>query len=127
MRDAKAGRAWPVNKSDLTEAIVSRMGLPRKRAESVVNLMFDEMTGALTRSERIEIRGFGSFVAKQYRARTGRNPRTGETIPVPAKRRQDRVAGVLELSLASSADGHGASLPLRERPSRAAVCKSGYA
>jgi integration host factor subunit beta len=75
-----------VNKSDLTEAIVSRMGLPRKRAESVVNLMFDEMTGALTRAERIEIRGFGSFVAKQYRARTGRNPRTGETIPVPAKR-----------------------------------------
>ncbi len=86
MRDAKAGRAWSVNKSDLTEAIVSRMGLPRKRAETVVNLMFDEMTAALTRSERIEIRGFGSFVAKQYRARTGRNPRTGETIPVPAKR-----------------------------------------
>ena len=38
------------------------------------------------RDERIEIRGFGSFVSKHYRARTGRNPRTGESIPVPAKR-----------------------------------------
>ncbi len=75
-----------MNKSDLTEQIVVRAGLARRQAEAVVNLMFDEMTAALVRNERIEIRGFGSFVAKQYRARTGRNPRTGETIPVPAKR-----------------------------------------
>ncbi len=75
-----------MNKSDLTEQIVVRAGLARRQAEAVVNLMFDEMTAALVRSERIEIRGFGSFVAKKYRARTGRNPRTGESIPVPAKR-----------------------------------------
>jgi integration host factor subunit beta len=75
-----------VNKSDLIEKIVERTQLPRKRAEAVVNLMFDEISAALAKDQRIEIRGFGSFVSKRYRARTGRNPRTGETISVPAKR-----------------------------------------
>lgn len=75
-----------MNKSDLIDRIVEKSDLPRKKAESVINLVFDSMTQALSRDERIEIRGFGSFVSKRYRARTGRNPRTGETIPVPAKR-----------------------------------------
>lgn len=75
-----------MNKSDLVERIVERARLPRKRAEAVVNLMFDEMAEALRQDDRIEIRGFGSFTCKHYRARAGRNPRTGETIPVPAKR-----------------------------------------
>jgi len=75
-----------MNKSDLIEKIVAQGNLPRKRAEQVVNLVFDEMIAALARDERIEIRGFGSFVSKHYRARTGRNPRTGESIPVPEKR-----------------------------------------
>jgi integration host factor subunit beta len=44
------------------------------------------MTDALAAGDRIEIRGFGSFVAKHYQARMGRNPRSGATIPVPAKR-----------------------------------------
>jgi integration host factor subunit beta len=75
-----------VNKSDLVEAIIEKARLPRKRAEAVVNLVFDGMTDALMHDARIEIRGFGSFVCKHYRARSGRNPRTGQTIPVPAKR-----------------------------------------
>ena len=75
-----------MNKSDLIEKVVERSNLPRKRAESVVNLIFDSMTEALVKDERIEIRGFGSFVSKHYRARTGRNPRTGATINVSAKR-----------------------------------------
>ncbi len=75
-----------MNKSDLIEKVVERSNLPRKRAEAVVNLIFDSMTEALVKDERIEIRGFGSFVSKHYRARTGRNPRTGATINVSAKR-----------------------------------------
>src|SRR5690348_10342310 len=75
-----------MNKSDLIEELVRRATMPRKRAEAVVNLLFDEMTNALARDARIEIRGFGSFISKHYRARSGRNPRTGESIPVPAKR-----------------------------------------
>ena len=75
-----------MNKSDLIERIVEKANLPRKRAEVVVNLVFDAMTQALADGQRIEIRGFGSFIAKKYRARTARNPRTGDTIPVPEKR-----------------------------------------
>lgn len=75
-----------MNKSDLIDAIVDKANLPRKRAELLVNLIFDSMAEALARDERIEIRGFGSFVSKHYRERMGRNPRTGEAIPVPKKR-----------------------------------------
>lgn len=75
-----------MNKSELIDRIAERSRLPRKKAEAVVNLLFDAMTSALADGERIEIRGFGSFVSKHYRSRMGRNPRTGETIPVPAKR-----------------------------------------
>ncbi len=75
-----------MNKSDLVEMVVENARLPRKRAEAVVNLMFDEMTDALAHNRRIEIRGFGSFTCKHYRARAARNPRTGEAINIPPKR-----------------------------------------
>ena len=75
-----------MNKSELIDKLVDKSKLPRKRAEQVVNLVFQSMTDALAAGDRIEIRGFGSFVAKHYPARMGRNPRTGATIPVPAKR-----------------------------------------
>jgi integration host factor subunit beta len=75
-----------MNKSGLIDKIVDSSGLPKKRAEAVVNLIFDAMTDALSQGDRIEIRGFGSFISKHYRARTGRNPRTGQVIDVPAKR-----------------------------------------
>ncbi|MCB9655040.1 MAG: integration host factor subunit beta [Deltaproteobacteria bacterium] len=75
-----------MNKSELVERLAERAKVTKKRAEQVVNLVFDQMTQALKRGERIEIRGFGSFTSKAYPAYTGRNPRTGETIHVPAKR-----------------------------------------
>ena len=75
-----------MNKSDLTDAVVARTQLPKKRAEQLIGLLFTAMTEALAADERIEIRGFGSFVSRSYRARTGRNPRTGAPIAVPAKR-----------------------------------------
>ncbi|MEL6340234.1 MAG: integration host factor subunit beta [Myxococcota bacterium] len=75
-----------MNKSELIDRITDVSKLPRKRAEHVVNLIFDAMTEALARGERIEIRGFGSFISKHYGARIGRNPRTGESIPVPEKK-----------------------------------------
>ncbi len=75
-----------MNKSELVERLAERAKITKKRAEQVVNLVFDQMSQALERGERIEIRGFGSFTSKSYDAYTGRNPRTGETIHVPAKR-----------------------------------------
>ena len=53
--------------------------------ELIVATVFEEITGALARSERVELRGFGAFTVKRRGARTGRNPRTGEAVPVDEK------------------------------------------
>jgi len=74
-----------VTKSQLIETIAARGALTRKKAEQLVNTIFDSMEDALVRGDRIEIRGFGSFKTKHYPAYTGRNPKTGAPIPVDAK------------------------------------------
>jgi integration host factor subunit beta len=53
--------------------------------EVIVSTIFDEITRALASGARVELRGFGAFTAKRRQARTGRNPRTGETVPVDEK------------------------------------------
>jgi integration host factor subunit beta len=75
-----------MTKSELIDALASRSQLTKARAELVVNCVFDAMTEALQRGEGIEIRGFGSFTVRPYKAYSGRNPRTGEPVPVPPKR-----------------------------------------
>lgn len=75
-----------MNKSDLVNVLAEKIKQPRKRAEDVVNLIFDSMTNTLATGGRIEIRGFGSFVNKEYGTYTGRNPRTGESIQVKPKK-----------------------------------------
>lgn len=54
--------------------------------EKIVNTFFDEITDALARGDRVELRGFGAFSVKERESRTGRNPRTGESVKVDAKR-----------------------------------------
>jgi len=75
-----------MNKSQLIEKISEKANITKKKAETVVNIVFDSMTKALAGNDRIEIRGFGSFVNKEYGSYQGRNPRTGETINVSPKR-----------------------------------------
>jgi len=75
-----------MNKSELIEQLAQKANVTKKRAELVVNLIFNSMADALARGDRIEIRGFGSLVNKEYGAYNGRNPRTGEVIQVPEKR-----------------------------------------
>ena len=75
-----------MNKSDLIESLAVRNGLSSKKAEDVVNTIVDAMTAALKAGERIEIRGFGSFVVNDYKAYLGRNPKTGQTIEVKPKK-----------------------------------------
>lgn len=74
-----------MNKSELIEQMAAKADITRKKAEAVVNLVFTSMSDALARGDRIEIRGFGSFVNKHYKAYNGRNPRSGEVIQVPEK------------------------------------------
>lgn len=75
-----------MNKSELIDAVARRSKITKSRAEQVVNCIFDTMTASLERGDGIEIRGFGSFTVREYKAYNGRNPRTGQTVPVPPKR-----------------------------------------
>lgn len=75
-----------MNKSELIEQLSISKNIPNKRAEEIVNLVFNSMTEALTEGDRIEIRGLGSFVVKDYDTYTGRNPKTGEPITVHPKK-----------------------------------------
>jgi integration host factor subunit beta len=59
--------------------------LYQRDVERIVGTLFDEITEALARGERVELRGFGAFSVKKRDARTGRNPRTGEAVEVPEK------------------------------------------
>ena len=75
-----------MNKSDLIEVVAERSNISLKEAAEIANTVFDTMKAALVDGDRIEIRGFGSFVTKYYRAYEGRNPKTGEVIQVEAKK-----------------------------------------
>ncbi len=75
-----------MTRRELIEAIATRRpNLPRREVEHAVNEIFKAMVDVLRRGERIEIRGFGSFVVKRRAARVGLNPRTGAAVHVPAK------------------------------------------
>ncbi len=75
-----------MTKSELIEAVAGRLKLPKGKAELVVNCVFESMVDSLNRNEGIEIRGFGSFTVRQYKAYEGRNPRTGDPVHVKPKR-----------------------------------------
>lgn len=75
-----------MNKSELMERLAERSGINVMQAEDVVNLIYRKMRDTMVNGGRIEIRGFGSFVVKEYQAYQGRNPKTGEKISVPPKK-----------------------------------------
>ena len=75
-----------MTKSDLIDVLCETQKMPKGRAELLVNVIFDSMEASLRRGERIEIRGFGSFEIREYRAYEGRNPRTGSAVAVKPKR-----------------------------------------
>jgi len=75
-----------LTKADLIEEVLNVTELPRKESETIVETIFESIIGALQKGEKIEIRGFGSFRARERRGRVGRNPKTGEKVEVPAKK-----------------------------------------
>jgi integration host factor subunit beta len=75
-------------KSELTESVMlANPGLLRRDAETAVNAILDAMIDALANGNRVEIRGFGVFSPAKRGSRLGRNPRTGQSVPVAAKRK----------------------------------------
>ncbi|SED29311.1 integration host factor subunit beta [Rhizobiales bacterium GAS188] len=74
-------------KSELVESVMRNYpGLYQRDAETAVDAVLDAIADALANGNRVEIRGFGAFSAKERRSRVGRNPRTGQRVPVAAKR-----------------------------------------
>jgi len=73
-------------KSDLIAILVAKRQLTQKQAETTIETIFESMKTALCEGENIEIRGLGAFHVKDYQGYDGRNPKTGEVIPVKPKR-----------------------------------------
>lgn len=70
-------------KADLVKQVMDSLELPQGKASDAVNTVFDAMRGALTRGERIELRGFGVFIVKPRKRGIGRNPKTGVEVAIP--------------------------------------------
>lgn len=75
-----------MTKAGLIDALTKEAGLSKNKANKAVDLFFDEMSNALAKGDRVEIRDFCTIFVKEYRGYTGRNPRTGELTQVPPKK-----------------------------------------
>lgn len=75
-----------MTKADLVDEVTALGDLTRRDADAIVETIFQAMIEALRADDKIEIRGFGSFRSRQRKSRTGRNPKTGDRVEVPAKR-----------------------------------------
>ena len=73
-----------MNKTELIAAAAEKAGVSKKEAEAVVTAAFDAIAASLKEGEKVQLVGFGSFEVKKRAARTGLNPRTKETIEIPA-------------------------------------------
>jgi DNA-binding protein HU-beta len=75
-----------MNKADIIGTVAERAGISKKDSEKAVNSFIDIISEALVAGDKIQLVGFGAFEVKNRAARTGRNPRTKETIEIPASR-----------------------------------------
>jgi integration host factor subunit beta len=92
-------------KSELIELIAAKADITSTQAEDVVNTFFNSIIESMTTEGRVEIRGFGAFTVRKYKAYSGRNPKTGEKIEVPEKKLPFWKTG---LELRQRVDGLGA-------------------
>jgi len=74
-----------MNKRELADAVAAQVGRPRAEVAATVDAVFATITAALARGEKVAISGFGNFDSRRVAERLGRNPRTGETVTVPAR------------------------------------------
>jgi DNA-binding protein HU-beta len=81
---AKNRRFKFVIKLDIINRLADQTGIPKLKAEQAVDALFHSMKDALSRGDRIELRGFGVFIVKPRKRGVGRNPRTGEEVAIPS-------------------------------------------
>ena len=75
-----------MTKADLIDEVAKVSNLTKKESETIVNTVFENITDALAKGDKVELRGFGSFRIRHRNARKGRNPKTGTSVSVPEKR-----------------------------------------
>ena len=75
-----------MNRTQLAKEIAKKTGVSQKEALNYIDVILSSITSAMEKGERVEIRGFGSFVVKEYDSRQGVNPKSGEKITIPAKK-----------------------------------------
>ena len=82
-----------MNKTQLIDAVAASANLKKKEAEAAVNATFDAIVAALKAGDKVQLVGFGTFEVKERGERTGRNPKTGETITIAATKHPAFTAG----------------------------------
>ena len=75
-----------LTKADMAESLFKELGLNKREARELVDLIFEELVASLAIGEQVKLSGFGNFYLRDKNERPGRNPRTGEEIPVSARR-----------------------------------------
>lgn len=75
-----------MTKAELIEAVYTKVGLSKKESADLVEMIFDTMKDSLSKGQKIKISGFGNFVVREKRSRMGRNPQTGESMEISARR-----------------------------------------
>ena len=79
-------RTITMNKTELIAAVAEKTGMTKKDAERVINATIETIETSLVKGDKVQVSGFGIFEVKAREARIGRNPRTKETIQIPASR-----------------------------------------
>jgi integration host factor subunit alpha len=75
-----------LTKADMAEALFNELGLNKREARELVDMFFEELRSALANGEQVKLSGFGNFDLRDKNERPGRNPKTGEEIPISARR-----------------------------------------
>jgi len=73
-------------RAELINQVAQKLGLSKGKASIAVNTVFNSITEAMIKGDKVELRGFGSFTVRERDPRQGRNPKTGETVKVPPKK-----------------------------------------
>ncbi len=95
-----------MTKADIVEAIYEKVGFSKKEAADLVELVFDMIKDTLSKGQKIKISGFGNFVVREKKSRVGRNPQTGQSIEISARRVLTfRPSQVLRAEVNTSLDG----------------------
>ena len=82
-----------MTKADLIESVANKTDLPKAVAERAVNAVFDDIASALKEGDKVSVSGFDTFAVSSRKARTGRNPKTGDAIEIPASKSAKFKAG----------------------------------